>query len=90
MAEAARWVGLDVHATQTTVAVIDKDTGELSRAKLRGAPWEGGGGVLAGFEGRVIAVYEAGPTGMELARVARRAGYRHACLRARADSAQAD
>ncbi len=29
---------------------------------------------LAGFEGRVIAVYEAGPTGMKLARVARERG----------------
>ncbi len=38
MSDAIRWVGLDVHANQTTVAVIDKDTGELSRTKLRGSP----------------------------------------------------
>ena len=74
MAEATRWVGLDVHATQTTVAVLDKDTGELSRAKLRGAPEQAVVEFLAGFEGRVIAVYEAGPTGMKLARVARERG----------------
>lgn len=73
MAEAIRWVGLDVHAAQTTVAVIDKGTGELSRAKVRGRP----GKVLdllAGIDGRVIAVYEAGPTGMALAREARQRG----------------
>ena len=74
MAEATRWVGLDVHATQTTVAVLDQDTGELSRAKLRGAPEKAVVDFLAGFEGRVIAVYEAGPTGMKLARVARERG----------------
>ena len=38
MTDAIRWVGLDVHANQTTVAVIDKGTGELQRAKLRGSP----------------------------------------------------
>ena len=73
MTDAIRWVGLDVHAAQTTVAVIDKATGELKRAKLRGSP----GSVvdfLAGFDGRVVAVYEAGPTGMMLARQARAVG----------------
>jgi transposase len=67
--DAIHWVGLDVHAAQTTVAVIDKATGELHRAKLRGSPSM----VLdfiAGYDGRVIAVYEAGPTGMTLARQA--------------------
>lgn len=52
MTEAIRWVGLDVHASQTTVAVLDKATGELSRAKLRGSPSK----VLeflAGYDGRV-------------------------------------
>ena len=74
MADAIRWVGLDVHASQTTIAVLDHDTGELSRAKLRGSPDQVVLGFLAGFDGRVIAVYEAGPTGMKLARVARAAG----------------
>jgi transposase len=71
--DAIRWVGLDVHAAQTTIAVIDKATGEISRAKLRGSP----GKVLdflAGYEGRLVAVYEAGPTGMTLARQARALG----------------
>ena len=69
MEDAIHWVGLDVHAAQTTVAVIDKASGELHRAKLRGSPSM----VLdfiAGYDGRVIAVYEAGPTGMTLARQA--------------------
>ena len=73
MTDAICWVGLDVHATQTTVAVIDKASGELRRAKLRGSPST----VLdfiAGYDGRVIAVYEAGPTGMTLARQAQAAG----------------
>lgn len=38
MADGIRWVGLDVHAAQTTVAVLDKDTGELRRARVRGGP----------------------------------------------------
>ena len=69
MTDAIRWVGLDVHASQTTVAVIDKATGEINRTKLRGAPST----ILdfiGGYDGRVIAVYEAGPTGMTLARQA--------------------
>jgi hypothetical protein len=63
LAEATRWVGLDVHATQTTVAVLDKDSGELTRAKLRGSPDRAVVDFLAGFDGRVIAVYEAGRRG---------------------------
>ena len=89
MTDAIRWVGLDVHASQTTVAVIDKASGELQRAKLRGSPST----VLdfiAGYDGRVIAVYEAGPTGMTLARQAQAAGIDNACLRAGVDPAQAD
>jgi transposase len=70
VADAIRWVGLDVHATQTTVAVLDQGTGEISRARLRGAPERVVPGFMAGFEGRVIGVYEAGPTGMGLARLA--------------------
>lgn len=73
MADGIRWVGLDVHAAQTTVAVLDKDTGELRRARVRGGPGKALE-FLAGLEGRVVAVYEAGPTGMTLARQAQRAG----------------
>jgi transposase len=74
VADAICWVGLDVHATQTTVAVLDQGTGEISRAKLRGSPEQVVPGFMAGFEGRVIGVYEAGPTGMGLARSARAMG----------------
>lgn len=62
MSDRLQWVGLDVHASQTTVAVLDKDTGELRRTKLRGAP-STVLGFLDGFDGRVIAVYEAGRPG---------------------------
>lgn len=73
MTDAIRWVGLDVHAAQTTVAAIDKVTGEIHRAKLRGSPVKVLD-FLAGYDGRLIAAYEAGPTGMTLARQARARG----------------
>ncbi len=62
-------VGLDVHASQTHAAVLDMSTGELRGVKLQMAP----GQVvefLATLPGPVRAVYEAGPTGFGLARVA--------------------
>jgi transposase len=66
-------VGLDVHARQTHAAVLDPATGELAVSKLRMPPAE----VVAFLEGlgaRVRAVYEAGPTGFDLARAARERG----------------
>jgi transposase len=74
VADAIRWVGLDVHATQTTVAVLDQGTGEISRTRLRGSPEKVVSGFMTGLEGRVIGVYEAGPTGMGLARTAQALG----------------
>jgi transposase len=62
-----------VHVDQTTVAILDRDTGELARSKLRMAPIKVVD-FLAGLGGRVIAVYEAGPTGMGMARAARERG----------------
>lgn len=62
-------VGLDVHASQTHAAILDMSTGELRGVKLRMPP----GQVvefLATLPGQVRAVYEAGPTGFGLARVA--------------------
>lgn len=62
-------VGLDVHASQTHAAILDMSTGELRGVKLRMPP----GQVvefLAALPGPVRAVYEAGPTGFGLARVA--------------------
>jgi len=73
MSDAIRWVGLDVHANQTTAAVLCQQTGELIRRRLPGGPSESLE-FLAAIEGRMIAVYEAGPTGMGLARRARGEG----------------
>jgi transposase len=62
-------VGLDVHASQTHAAIFDTVTGELRGVKLRMAPSEVVG-FLATLPGPVREVYEAGPTGFGLARVA--------------------
>src|SRR3954453_15739907 len=67
------WVGLDVHARSTQGAAIHSLTGELERVRF-------GPGVepiiewLVGLPGPVRAVYEAGPTGFGLARLARAEG----------------
>jgi len=66
-------VGLDVHARQTHAAVLVPDTGEVAVSKLRMEPVE----VVSFLEDlgpSVRAVYEAGPTGFGLARVARERG----------------
>jgi transposase len=60
-------VGLDVHARATLAAVLELDTGELWFRRLVGRPCEAVA-FLAGLQGRVLAVYEAGPTGYGLAR----------------------
>jgi transposase len=63
-----RLVGLDVHARQTHAAVFEEATGEVAVRRLVGAPEE----VVRFLErlAPVVAVYEAGPTGFGLARVA--------------------
>jgi transposase len=66
-------VGLDVHASQTHAAVLDTATGELRGVKLRVPPGEVVE-FLATLPGPVRAVYEAGPTGFGLARVASERG----------------
>jgi transposase len=69
MAQAMTLVGLDVHARQTHAAMLVLDTGELRCCRLRMAPEE----VvvfLSDLPAPVRAVYEAGPTGFGLARVA--------------------
>jgi transposase len=69
MTNITHFVGLDVHASQTHAGILDRETGELRRRRLRGDP-------LVALEfieqlgPRVFAVYEAGPTGFGLARVA--------------------
>ena len=66
-------VGLDVHAGQTQAAVLEPATGELSLRRLKGPP-----PVLldflAGLGPSACAVYEAGPSGFELARAAAERG----------------
>src|ERR1044072_6294991 len=70
MSEATCWVGLDVHASRTAVAVIDTATGEVTKRTVLGRPHEVVG-LLEQLPGRVRAVYEAGPTGYGLARRSR-------------------
>lgn len=73
MANSMSFIGLDVHAHESTAAVFCQDTGELRTRKLRGrpgelVPW------LRELERPARAVYEAGPTGYGLARRARAEG----------------
>jgi transposase len=62
-----RWVGMDVHARETSLAVFDQASGEVRGHTIRGRSeevlrW------LEALEPPVRAVYEAGPTGYGLAR----------------------
>jgi transposase len=66
-------VGLDVHATQTHVAVLDPATGELSTRRLQGPPTVAVE-YVASLGAGATAVYEAGPTGFGLARAAEQRG----------------
>lgn len=62
MAHGIRWVGLDVHAHEGTMAIFDQATGELRTRRVAGRPHE----LLAwlrGVEKPMRAVYEAGSTG---------------------------
>jgi len=67
MADGIRWVGLDVHAHESTLAIFDQATGELTTRRVVGRPhelmpW------LRGVKRPARMVYEAGPTGYGLAR----------------------
>jgi transposase len=73
MAEGICFAGLDVHARKTAAAAVQLGSGEVWKAQLGGSSaaaieW------LQSLPGEVRAVYEAGPTGFELARAARAAG----------------
>ena len=73
MPDGIRWVGLDVHARVSMVAIFDQATGEVVTRRVAGRPHE----LLPGL--REIPrparmVYEAGPTGYGLARRARAEG----------------
>jgi transposase len=67
MPDGIRWVGLDVHARESTFAVFDQASGEVSTKRVAGrphelVPW------LRGVQVPARMVYEAGPTGYGLAR----------------------
>jgi transposase len=67
MAKAKTVVGLDVHATKIVAAVLDVETGELSRFAMSGDAGSAAG-FCAGLPRPVRVAYEAGPTGYGLAR----------------------
>jgi transposase len=73
MANGMRWVGLDVHARASVVAVFDDVTGEVITRRVNGRPMETLD-VLRELPRPVRAVYEAGPTGYGLVRRARAEG----------------
>jgi hypothetical protein len=67
-------VGLDVHQAQTVAAVLDPVSGELRVQRLRGEPDRVVPVFLEDLDCPVRAVYEAGPSGFALARVAEERG----------------
>lgn len=67
------WVGLDVHARSTHAAVIERESGELQRARF-GTGSEELVAWLRTLPQPVHACYEAGPTGYTLYRACREAG----------------
>src|SRR5438105_5266661 len=67
------WVGVDLHARSAVAAVLDGASGELRTERVAAASepllhW------LGGLPAPARVVYEAGPTGFELARACVRAG----------------
>src|SRR5947209_15620761 len=74
MSESMALVGLDVHRAQTVAAVLDPVNGELRVQRLRGEPDHVVPDFLEELDRPVRAVYEAGPTGFVLARVAEQRG----------------
>ena len=74
MPNGMRWVGLDVHAHASAVAVFDDVTGEVITRRVNGRPMEVLA-VLRELHAPVRAVYEAGPTGYGLQRALTQCGY---------------
>jgi transposase len=62
-----RWVGLDVHARESTFAIFDQGTGEVITKRVVGRPHELMG-LLREVPRPARMVHEAGPTGYGLAR----------------------
>jgi transposase len=73
MPNGMRWVGLDVHAHASSVAVFDDVTGEVITRRVTGRPLEVLD-VVRELPRPLRAVYEAGPTGYGLVRRARAEG----------------
>ena len=73
MPDGIRWVGLDVHARESTLAVFDQATGEVATRRVVGRPHELLP-LLREVPRPARMVYEAGPTGYGLARRARAEG----------------
>ena len=67
MPDGIRWVGLDVHARESTIAVFDQATGGVATKRVAGRPHELLP-LLRAVERPARMVYEAGPTGYGLAR----------------------
>ena len=88
MPNGMRWVGLDVHAHASAVAVFDDGTGEVITRRVNGRPLEVLD-VLRELPGPLRAVYEAGPTGYGLVRRARAEGIDQAPRISDADSLHA-
>src|SRR6266498_2329846 len=81
------WVGLDVHARSTHAAAIDRESGELTRARF-GAGADPVVEWLSGLPQPVYGCYEAGPTGYALYRAASALGVPHrSSARCRASAA---
>lgn len=73
MSQTTAVVGLDVHANQTHAAVLDPATGEVQVHRLDGPPTQVAE-FLATLGEETRAAYEAGPTGLTLARAAAERG----------------
>src|SRR3979490_3192850 len=87
MAHGIRWVGLDVAAHESTIAIFDQGTGELTTRRVVGRPHE----LLPWLRGiaRPARVgYEGGPPGSGLARRARAEGIELGCARRARPSAR--
>jgi transposase len=90
VSDGIRWVGLDVHAHESTIAVFDQGTGELTAKRVAGRPHE----LLERLMDIPVParmVYEAGPTGYGLVRRARAVGIEMVvCAPGRTDRAPSD
>src|SRR5262249_54392293 len=74
MSESMAPVGGDVPKSRTGAAVLDRVPGELRMERLRGEPERVVPPFLEELDRPVVALYEAGPTGFVLARVAEQRG----------------